>query len=102
MAAAARPLIRVARAIGATSLKARRRNYHTPVRDMRFQLYTVHDFEKHYKSLSQNEGEVARLALAHSPAPPYSRPTNILTSHVTPTRLSVALASMNAVLTFDQ
>ena len=40
-----RPLTRAVRA----PLFARK--YHAPLRDMRFQLYTVHDFEKHYAPL---------------------------------------------------
>ena len=35
----------------ASGLAASRRAYHAPVRDMRFQLYSVHEFEKHYEAL---------------------------------------------------
>jgi len=40
--------------LAARSARAARphsRRYHAPVRDMRFQLYTVHGFEKHYEGL---------------------------------------------------
>ncbi|KAL3893555.1 MAG: hypothetical protein SGPRY_014151 [Prymnesium sp.] len=36
---------------GARSPAPLRRAYHAPLRDMRFQLYAVHDFESHYASL---------------------------------------------------
>lgn len=40
-----RPLTRAIRPL------SRSRLYHAPVRDMRFQLYTVHEFDKHYATL---------------------------------------------------
>jgi hypothetical protein len=47
-----RPLSRARSKIGTISLDGLRRAYHAPVRDMRFQLYAVHNFEQHYKQLA--------------------------------------------------
>ena len=41
---------------------AGRRGYHAPVRDMRFLLYEVHDFEAHHASLTPAAGEVDESA----------------------------------------
>ena len=44
----------------ATTLKLVRqgRCYHAPVRDMKFQLYEVHDFVGHYAKLAEAQGEM--------------------------------------------